>query len=222
MLQEEDARRWLEAHMEESIALQNIRRGIDNDGLIHHEMFVSQIALLKTLLAPSATRRILELGTYVGYSTQAFVEIIDSLGGGAITTVDIDAESVAKAKRDVTPSNLTEVNFIVANAESVCTELITKGEQYDMIFLDVAEVAYPRLYDPCVRLLRPGGVLVIDNVLMETVAGWSSGLNIIEQPSGDTLTALTELLDRMLTDSRVAASVVPLGSGIALCTRLAT
>lgn len=227
MLMAEAARKWLEDHMTESIELRQIRRRLDEDGWVHHEMFVSQIALLRSLLATSDLRRVLELGTYVGYSTQAFVEIIDNMGGGVITTVECDGDAVTRARRNVSSSELTEVNFIVATAESVCDDMKRKGQVFDLIFLDVAESAYPGLYDPCVELLRPGGVLVIDNVLMETIAGWSNGLNVVEQHTVDggvnsTLEALSQLLERMFTDSRVAASVVPLGSGVAVCTRTAT
>jgi O-methyltransferase len=220
MLTEETVREWLEALMIESPAAKAIRTRIDLTELPHLELFLSQLALLKTLLILSDGRHILELGTFVGYSTQALVEILDSLGGGTITTVDSNAEYIARARESVRSSGATDVTYIVDSAESACETLADRGSDFDLILLDVAESAYLRLYEGCIRLLRPGGILVIDNVLMETVAGWSNGRNAVEDSQDETNLALAELNRLLLADTRVATSVLPLGSGIALCTRL--
>jgi predicted O-methyltransferase YrrM len=220
VLTEETAREWLEAHMAESAALQEIRRDIDLDKLPHLELFLSQLALLKSILAMSHDRRILELGTYVGYSTQALVEILDELGGGSITTVDSNAEYIGRARHAVRRSSLTDVFYILDTAESACAMLAGQHSEFDLILLDVSETAYLELYEPCVAMLGHKGVLIIDNVLMETVAGWSNGSNAIQDREGSTNGALAQLNQTLLTDPRVAGSVIPLGSGVALCTRL--
>ena len=220
MLSEEATRQWLEAHITESDVLKEIGRSIDSHGLPHLEMFVSQLALIRSLMGLLESRDVLELGTFMGYSTQAFVEMLGEFGGGSVTTVDSDADVSALARRAVrAPENVT-VTYVVDSAESACTSFLKRRQTFDVILLDVIETAYLDLYDQCVDLVSDKGLLIIDNVLMETVAGWSNSSNAIEDTVDSTNRALADLHRLMFADNRVAASVIPLGSGIALCTRI--
>jgi predicted O-methyltransferase YrrM len=205
----------------ETPAMTAIREYIDRQGLEHEEIFPSQMLFLKVLCRAVGARRILELGTCLGYSTAAFVDIVSTAGldDWQIVTVERDPSRSREARQLLADGGLgRNVCFLVGNAEDHCADLLAAGEVFDVVFLDVAEVIYPSLYPACVDLLSDRGLLVVDNVLMSTVDGWFSGQNVVEG-YGPTIDALQQLLALATTDPRVDASIVPFGSGLLLCHR---
>jgi O-methyltransferase len=221
MLNEAEVRHYIEKNVtDEDDILRRLRLRIDELGLPHHEMFPSQIALLQGLAIAIGARRVLELGTFVGYSTIGLAQALDALGGGTIVTVDNDPHALAEARAQFSKlDGPTLIESVQGDADKVCPRLLQNGRRFDLILLDVVETEYAALYSPCVELLRTRGVLVIDNVLMATVAGWTEGANVTDTREDTVCMALREFLSLVASDSRVLSSIIPSGSGLAICVR---
>lgn len=224
MLSERRVREWIEAELHGEVpVLQQIRERTDELGLPHEEVFPSQIALLRTLATAIGASRILELGTYLGYSTAAFARLLlDRPPPRRLVTVDIDPALSAEAARLLGAAGLLpsdEIELRVGDAPSVCDELATEGAEFDLVFVDVAESAYRACFDAAVELVRPAGLMVIDNVLMKTASGWDDGQNIIEAPDVGDHPVLRGVLRDAAEDTRIVSSVVAIGSGLLVCAR---
>jgi predicted O-methyltransferase YrrM len=85
-------------------------------------------------------------------------------------------------------------------------------ESYDLAFIDADKRAYPQYYERCLRLIRPGGLAVVDNVL------FYGRVATPERCAGDkAATALREFNSLLLKDERISLSILPVGDGMALC-----
>lgn len=223
MLTEKKVRQFIENTLDgESTSARLIREKVEALGLEHEEVFSSQIAFFKTLCLGAGVQEILELGTFLGYSTTGFAEFLKDTGSnGHIITVELDEKRAIEANRSLEEIGLDKyVTFIVGDASTVCQELSTKNKKFDLVFLDVFEGCYPDLYHRCVELLKPQGLLIVDNVLMPTVDGWISGQNVIESNDDMLLKALRELLHLATSDPKVSSSILPLGSGLLICSKV--
>ena len=118
--------------------------------------------LLYNLAKASQSRRILEIGTAIGYSGIWLGRAVAPLKG-SVTTIDMDPERVKIAKKNISEAGLEgAVKVIEGNALKV---LPTLKEEFDMIFLDSDKDVYPDAFNMSVTLLRKGGLFVADNAL---------------------------------------------------------
>ncbi len=93
-----------------------------------------------------------------------------------------------------------------------------RGETFDFVFLDTFEGNYPDLFQTCLRLVRPLRIILIDNVLMQTVRGWTTAENVVER-SYDVFAALRLTLKMATATEGVTACVIPSGSGLLLAVK---
>jgi predicted O-methyltransferase YrrM len=120
-------------------------------------------ALLALLARATGARKLLELGTSNGYSTLWLADAVRS-NGGRMVSVDVDAERSAEAARNLDRGGLTEV--VDLRLEDAATTLADSADgEWDMVFLDAERPAYVDYWPDLVRVLRPGGLLAVDNVV---------------------------------------------------------
>jgi caffeoyl-CoA O-methyltransferase len=118
--------------------------------------------LLYNLAKASQSRKILEIGTAIGYSGIWLARAVAPQKGN-VTTIDMDAERVKIAKKNISEAGLERtVRVIEGNALKI---LPTLKEEFDMIFLDSDKDVYPDAFKMSVPLLRKGGLFVADNAL---------------------------------------------------------
>jgi len=118
--------------------------------------------LLYNLAKASQSKKILEIGTAIGYSGIWLARAVAPLKG-SITTIDLDPERVKIAKKNISDAGLERtVKVIEGNALKV---LPTLKEEFDMIFLDSDKDVYPDAFKMSVPMLRKGGLFVADNAL---------------------------------------------------------
>jgi caffeoyl-CoA O-methyltransferase len=118
--------------------------------------------LLYNLAKASQSKKILEIGTAIGYSGIWFARAVAPVNG-SVTTIDLDPERVKIAKKNISEAGLERtVKVIEGNALKV---LPTLKEQFDMIFLDSDKDVYPDAFKMSVPMLRKGGLFVADNAL---------------------------------------------------------
>jgi predicted O-methyltransferase YrrM len=119
-------------------------------------------ALLRFLARVNAARHVVEVGSGGGYSGLWLLGGMDRRG--SLTTIELDPDKQALAQRAYAESGYSErVRAILGPALSVLPKLA--DAIYDIVFLDAVKAEYPEYLDHARRLLRPGGLLVADNVL---------------------------------------------------------
>jgi predicted O-methyltransferase YrrM len=120
-------------------------------------------ALLGLLVRATGARRLLELGTSNGYSTLWLADAVCSVGGQMVS-VDVDRARSAQAAENLGRAGLRElVELRVQDAAEALRS--SPGRAWDMIFLDAERSHYAGYWPELVRVLRPGGLLAVDNVL---------------------------------------------------------
>ena len=117
--------------------------------------------LLFVLARISRSRRILELGTATGYSA-IFLARACSIYDGKVTTVEYDREMAARALKNIQTADVEK--YVEIRVEDALVELKKTNEVFDFIFIDIEKEDYIRALPHCTRLLKPGGLLVADNV----------------------------------------------------------
>jgi predicted O-methyltransferase YrrM len=120
-------------------------------------------SVLAVLVRAVAARRVLELGSSNGYSTLWLADAAASVGG-RLVSVDIDPARSELAAHNLDRGGLREV--VELRSEDAARTLAASGDaSWDLIFLDAERPAYAGYWPDLVRVLRPGGLLVLDNVL---------------------------------------------------------
>jgi len=164
---------------------------------------------LRALVMALPGRRILEIGTAIGYSAacMALVQPPD----GTIITMEVDPARAATARRNLARAGVEgRVDVIVGDASRFLHKV---GGPFDLIFQDGSKQLYEPLLDRLVAHLRPGGVLVTDNVLWhgEVVAGF---VHPPERDVNDT-DAIRRYNERLAADPRLLTTLLPIGDGVA-------
>lgn len=155
-------------------------------------------------------RQIFELGSGFGYSTAFFARAVAENGGGVVHHVVWDEELSAKARGHLRVLGLEPfVEFHVAEAVSTLEAAVGP---FDLIFNDIDKRGYPASLPAIERKLRPGGVLVIDNML------WSGRIFDPADTSPDT-EGVREFTRRVTTDPAWICSLTPIRDGMIVATR---
>lgn len=119
--------------------------------------------LLEVLVTTIKPKRILEIGTAIGYSSLIMSSCLDK--NGRITTIERSEEMIVKATQHIKAAGKDAIiQMLEGDAETI---LDTLDEPFDMIFMDAAKGQYITFLPNCLRLLKSGGLLISDNVLQE-------------------------------------------------------
>lgn len=158
----------------------------------------------------NATRYI-EVGTFTGYS--AFAVGLALPDDGHVDALDISEEYMGRARGYWAEAGLsTKITGHVAPALKTMERLLAEGGagRYDFAFIDADKTGYDAYYENMLKLVRPGGLVAIDNVL------WSGKVADPGETSADT-TALKALNAKIKADNRVDIVLLPLADGIFMC-----
>lgn len=169
--------------------------------------------LLQMLVIATGARRVLEIGTSIGYSAVWMARALPA--DGLLITFEREHGLAVEARANFARAGVTDLaNVMVGDAARLVSKV---AGPFDLIFQDGDKLLYEPLLDRLLALLRPGGLLVADNALWrgEVVPGYAA------QPhySADTTAALAAYNQRLATDPRVLSLVVPLGDGVSLAVK---
>jgi predicted O-methyltransferase YrrM len=165
-----------------------------------------QGALMTILARLLGARRALEIGTYTGYSSLAVLQGMPA--DGRITCLDVSEEYTAIARRYWQEAGVADrAELILGPAVDTLDRLIAEGRSYDLAFIDADKGNYAGYYERALALLRPGGVVLVDNVL------WSGRVADLADTEPSTV-ALRELNDLVAADPRVDLVMIPIGDGL--------
>ena len=166
-----------------------------------------QGAFMTLLTRAIGARRAIEVGTFTGYSAICIARGLPD--GGELIACELDAERAATARRWIAEAGLAEkVDLRVGPAAETLREL-PSGEDFDLAFIDADKPGYADYFEECLARLRPGGLILLDNVLL-------SG-RVLEPPDDDdSALAMAELNERLATDARVDLAMVGIADGITI------
>jgi len=169
-----------------------------------------QAALLTVLVRAIGADRALELGTFTGYGTIAIARGLPE--DGYLLSCDISDEWARIAERYVAADGLSDrVEIRLGPALETLREL-PRSDRFDFAFIDADKPSYPAYYEQCVELLRPGGLLVVDNVFR--------GGSVVDPDAEDeSVRAIRELNQRLSTDQRMISATVAVADGIAVAVK---
>lgn len=168
-----------------------------------------QGALLTMLARLLGARRALELGTFTGYSA---ICIARGLGeGGLLVACELDPERAERARANFAVAGVEDrVEVRVGRALDTLGELAgEEADPFDLAFIDADKEGYADYYEHCLRLLRPGGLIVIDNTLR-------GGDVLAEEPENPGTRVVRDLNERIAGDERVDLSMLAVADGITL------
>jgi caffeoyl-CoA O-methyltransferase len=164
------------------------------------------MAMLVKLIGAKKT---LEIGVFTGYSSLATALALPD--DGRIVACDINAEFTAMGREHWARAGVAhKIDLRLAPATETLDALLAAGEagSFDFAFIDADKTSYDGYYERCLKLLRPGGLIAIDNVL------WDGD---VARPSSDADTvALQNLNKKLHGDERIDLSMLPLGDGLTL------
>jgi predicted O-methyltransferase YrrM len=168
------------------------------------------MALLVRLMG---ARRTIEVGVFTGYSALSVALALPD--DGRLLACDISDEYTRLGQPHWDQAGVAhKIDLRLAPAVQTLDACLAAGEagQYDFAFIDADKVSYDAYYEKCLRLLRPGGLVAVDNTL------WGGDVARPDVRDADTL-ALRAFNDKLHADPRVDVSLLPIGDGLTLARR---
>jgi predicted O-methyltransferase YrrM len=165
------------------------------------------MALLVKLIGAKKT---LEVGVFTGYSS--LVVALALPADGKIVACDVSEEYTSVARRYWQDAGVADkIDLHIAPALETLDKLLTAGEAvtFDFAFIDADKSNYNNYYERCLELIRPGGLIAIDNVL------WSGKVADTEIQDNQT-NKIRDLNRKLHEDSRITLSLVPIADGLTL------
>jgi predicted O-methyltransferase YrrM len=176
--------------------------------LPEHNMQIGpdQGAFMAMLVRIAGARRILEIGTFTGYSSTAMALALPP--DGRITCLDVSREWTDIAREAWSDAGVADrVELLLGPAVETLATL--EDDSFDMAFIDADKPSYDAYYEGCLRVVRPGGLIMLDNVL------WS-GRVAGSDDSDENTPILRALNDKIASDERVGHVLLPIGDGLTL------
>ena len=184
-----------------------------------HSMSVMQISpdqgqFMGLLVQLLGAKKTLDIGVFTGYSS--LVVALALPPDGKVIACDIDQDSTAIARRYWQAAGVEDkIDLRLAPALETLDNLIGSGQtgSFDFVFIDADKRNYPNYYERALELLRPGGIIAIDNVL------WSGRVADPEDTDKRTI-AIREFNQKLSQDRRVQISMLSLADGLTLAMKL--
>lgn len=212
--QQEGVNRYVaETFVQEDALLAEIRTRGEQ---LHPGMQISPAEgkLLLVLAALAGASRILEIGTFVGYSTLWLARALPV--GGEVVTLEHDEKHAALAEEFFARSEVAGRIRLRRGAALASLAEMPPGERVDLVFIDAAKQEYPEYLDRIEPMLRPGGLVIADNTLL---FGWMAGEPRMNLPA-DTVEAMRRFNRRLADPARYRGILIPTEEGLTVAQKL--
>lgn len=166
------------------------------------------LEVVDRILKEVQPRRILEIGTAVGYSAMCFSEYLQ--GDGKIDTIERDEERIAEAKVNIKNVGVEDkINIYEGDAVEI---LPTLNDKYDVVFIDAAKGKYPFFLKEALRMIKPTGVILADNILYKGYV--MSDYNKHKQRTA--VRNLREYIKEVTENPNIETEILEVGDGLAV------
>ncbi len=200
----------LNSSLRESSVLTELRAETATLPLAVMQIAPEQGQFMAMLIKLLGARRAIEVGVYTGYSALAVADALPD--DGLLIACDINADTAAIAQRYWQQAGVAhKVDLRLAPAAETLQALLDEGQagSFDFAFIDADKTGYRDYYELCLALLRPGGLVVVDNVL------WG-GAVLNTQADDDDTRAIQRFNAQLRDDRRVDLSMLPVADGLSL------
>lgn len=166
------------------------------------------LEVIAKILGEIKPTKILEIGTAVGYSAICFSEYLQE--DGKIDTIERDIERVKEARENIKKAEVEEkINIYEGDAVEI---LPTLDDKYDVVFIDAAKGKYPFFLSQALRMIKPGGVIIADNVLYKGYV--MSDYNKHKQRTA--VRNLREYIAEITNNGNLETEILEVGDGLAI------
>ena len=161
------------------------------------------LSLISKIISP---KKILEIGTYTGYSAICLCEGMDK--DGILHTIDNNKELVEIQNKYFKKANLT--NKIVQHSGDAKNIIPSIDEEFDIVFIDADKESYPEYYDLIINKVRSGGIIIADNIL------WSGKILEKVEKDDQATKSIIEFNNKIIEDDRVKNIILPIRDGLSI------
>jgi len=190
--------------------LKQLRDETAQNPLARMQIAPEQGQFMALLVKLTGARRIIEIGTFTGYSSLCMARAMPE--EGYLLCCDVDEDWTNIAKHYWHQAGIADrIELKLAPAADTLQQLLDDNQHgsFDMTFIDADKENYDRYYEQCLELVRPNGLIIFDNML------WSGKVADDAHNDLDTV-AIRELNRKLQQDERVDISLIPMADGITL------
>jgi predicted O-methyltransferase YrrM len=218
-----ELREYLLSTLREPDVLKRLREETDSDPHAIMQIPPEQGQFMSFLVKALGVKKALEVGTYTGYS--ALCVALAMPDDGKIIACDINENWVNIGKKYWLEAGVAhKIDFRFGKATRTLDNLIKSGEagSFDFVFIDADKINYDQYYEKSLSLLRPGGVIAIDNVLLFGSVADSSLLDadLRARITDADIDAMRKLNEKIRNDPRVDETMLPIADGLTLVRKL--
>lgn len=200
----------LSVSLRESAVMKRVREKTADHPKSEMQIAPEQAQFFQFLIRLIGARRTLEIGVFTGYSALAVAEVLPPQG--EIVACDVSEEYTDVAREYWAEADVADkIDLRIAPAADTLKSLINDGHAgtFDFSFVDADKESYDRYYEHSLRLLRPGGVVALDNVFRD-------GRVTDPETDEESVRAIQRLNEKIHKDERVDVSMLPLADGVTL------
>jgi predicted O-methyltransferase YrrM len=197
----------------EPAVLTRLREATASHPQINMQIAPEQGALLALLVETLGAQRCLEIGTFTGYSSLAVALALPA--DGRLVCCDVSDEYTATARRFWAEAGVADkVELHIAPAVDTLDGLLADGaaDTFDLAFIDADKPAYGDYWERCLRLVRKGGLIVLDNMLFH-------GRAVDPAPGDENGRAIHDVNERIAADERVSFVLLGIADGMTVARR---
>ena len=175
------------------------------------QISITQAYFMQLLIKINKVKKILEVGTFTGYSALSMALAIDD---GFITCLDKNKKTSEVANKFFKKANVDKkINLIVGEAIKSLNNLIKENKKFDLIFIDADKENYIKYYDLCFNLISNEGLIIVDNVL------WKGDV-IDKNKNNRMINIIRDFNTYIKNDDRIEKTILPIGDGITICRKV--
>jgi predicted O-methyltransferase YrrM len=172
------------------------------------QISISQAQLLQTLIKISNIKKVLEIGSFTGFSALSMALSLPD--DGSLISLDKNSEFSKKAKFFYNKANENKITQIIKPALESLKELENSKQKFDLVFIDADKENYINYYEKCIEMIDKNGLIIIDNVL------WHG--EVADKSKNDKFTnIIREFNKHIKDDNRVTKNIIPIGDGLTIC-----
>lgn len=190
---------------------------IETEGKLNEVPIIKKDAqsVLRFVINSYRPKKVLEIGTAIGFSACYMAWVSSEI---SITTLEKDENRIITARENIKKTNFSDrISIIEGDAAESLEMLVSKGESFDMVFLDAAKAQYGVYFELVKKLLVPDGILLTDNVLQE--GSISASKFSVTRRDRTIHKRMREFIKTVYGDEEYFSMMIPVGDGMMLSQR---